>query len=117
MFTQSYTSVALFSYSTVSAVAIPMDSSQATLSIAQQTVVQGVAPVNNLAENNLVAAADSCKGNAECTNAAMVAPESQAINSWFAEQDGYSTLQPVIALVLIVVVLVVFLSRKSTSTK
>jgi len=117
MFTHSYTSVALFSSSTVSAVAIPVDSSQATLSLAQQTVAQEVAQVNNLAENNLVAAADSCKRNTECINAATVAPESQAINSWFAEQDGYSTLQPVIALVLIMAVLVVFLSRKSTSTK
>lgn len=117
MFTLSLTSAALFSSSTVSAIAIPMDSSQATLSLAQHTVAQDVALDNKVAENHLVVAADSCKGNAECISAGTVTTETQAINSWFAEQDGYSAMQPVIALILIIAVLVVFLSRKSTSTK
>lgn len=117
MSTLSLTSAALFSSSTVSTVAIPIDSNQAMLSLAQNTAAQEAAPDNKAAENHLVVATESCKGNAKCVSVGAVATETQAINSWFAEQDGYSTLQPIIALVLIIAVLVVFLSRKSTSTK
>lgn len=117
MFTLTISSVALLSSSTVSAVAIPMDSNLAALSLAQNDVEQEIASDNQAAKNNLSAVVDSCKGNVKCIRAGAVAAESPAINGWFAEQDGYSALQPVIALALIIAVLVVFLARKSISTK
>lgn len=117
MFTLTLSSVALLSSSTVSASAIPMDSNLAALSLAQNAVEQEIVSDNKAVKNNLNAVVDSCKGNVECIRAGTITAEPQVINGWFAEQDGYSALQPVIALALIIAVLVVFLARKSISTK
>lgn len=116
MFTLSLTSVGLFSSSTVSAVAVPLDSNKPTFGLAQYAAVQEIASDNAAVEKSFVSAENFCNDNVECGSAGTVAP-APSINSRFAEQNGYSALQPVLALVLVVMVLVVFLSRKSTSAK
>ena len=123
-------SLALFSFSIVSnAAAIPMDVNQATLAAIPNAVlhpegdqVQGGGSDKDVAETLTDVVTDSCQGNVACADAVIAADvpridKNQSLNTLFAMQDRSSALQPFVVLLLILTVIVIFLSRKSESTK
>jgi hypothetical protein len=123
MATHSLITLSLFFYSLTSrAAATPLDANQAD--IAQNPVIYKEAatlPVGKMEKDInqplAVVAADSCPDNAACLGASAVVEKPHSITDQFVQQDGDSALQPFVVLVLIIAILFVFLSRKTSSTK
>lgn len=115
--------LALFSFSVVvHAAAIPMDSNQSALGATQNAVLHkeidqtGIAD-KDVADSAAIKAVDVCQGNVACVGRVMTTSVPQSPCGWFTDRDSSSALQPLFALMLIITVLVVFLARKSISTK
>lgn len=118
---------ALISFSIVSYTAvIPMDADQVATDAIQNAVlhkevavIQGGRADKDVAHALAITAIYSCPVAAICsrTKAAMVDTKSPTVSEWFVVQGGTSALQPIAVLLLISGLIVLFLSRKSVSTK
>ena len=121
-------SFALLSFSVVSdAAAVPMDVNQTALVAAPNAVLpseggmsQGGGSDRDVAEALMAVTTVGCQSDVTCTDiaAALDAPQAGTNHPiQFAAPDESSALQPFIVLLVILAVIVIFLSRKSESTK
>jgi hypothetical protein len=119
--------LALASLSIVSnAAATLMDADQADSGAIPNAVLhkdvalnQGGGSDKDVVDVSVAVAADSCLSDHACSdyNQPAVSDNPQVVESWFAAQDGSSALQPLLVALMIIVLIVFVLSRKSISTK
>lgn len=126
MFNHLLIALALTSLSIVSnAAAALMDADQATVNAIpnavlhkEVAVIQGGDSDKDVAVVLVDAAANTCHADAMCNStAATPAAAGVPAPDWLAAQDGSSAVQPLLVALMIIVLIVFVLSRKSISTK
>ncbi len=127
MFNHLLIALALTSLSIVSnAAAALMDADQATVNAIpnavlhkEVAVIQGGDSDKDVAVALVDAAANTCHADAMCNSTAATHAVAgvPAAADWLAAQDGSSAVQPLLVALMIIVLIVFVLSRKSISTK
>lgn len=125
MFSYSLMFLAFISFAAASyTVATPMDAGQSVVVAGQNpvlhtdvSVAQGGISDKDVGEVAVIVADNPCYLSSACTRADVPIVGKQTPNDWVVTSNSSSAIQPFVALLLIICVIVFFLSRKSVSTK